>query len=370
MVFACLTLPRIDNDFDLDDYSILSELEDTVLRSLNGPRVSRDIISLVPSLSVLQTSLRFIKLWAKCRGLYSNVLGYFGGVAWALMVARICQLYPNATPSVIIHQFFHLFSQWQWPHPVILKNIDYRASKVPVWDPVTSAVDQGHRMPIITPAFPSMCATHNVTKMNQAIIASELLRGAQLLQGKAPWDELLNDPGFFISHSHFLQIVVSSHESDRQLEWAGTVESKLRSLAVALEQVEGVTLIHTNVHSFNSTHHCQSEDQVEKLRLGGNLTIPSSSSSSSFLKSESISPLHITCFYIGIIPTIPTEESFHAPELDLLINDFESRLRKSSGEVILPMTAGLKVCSLTKKELPSNVTHQPSYSPHIGNREL
>lgn len=57
-------------------------------------------------------------------GIYSNSLGYFGGVSWAMLVARTCQLYPNAAPATLVHKFFLVFSQWKWPHPVLLKQPD------------------------------------------------------------------------------------------------------------------------------------------------------------------------------------------------------------------------------------------------------
>lgn len=46
------------------------------------------------------------------RGIYANVLGFPGGVAWALLTARICQLYPNAAPSTIVSKFFPIYYQW------------------------------------------------------------------------------------------------------------------------------------------------------------------------------------------------------------------------------------------------------------------
>lgn len=54
-------------------------------------------------------------------GIYSNSLGYYGGVSWAMLVARTCQLYPNAVASTLVHKFFLVFSRWKWPHPVLLK---------------------------------------------------------------------------------------------------------------------------------------------------------------------------------------------------------------------------------------------------------
>lgn len=44
--------------------------------------------------------------------IYSNILGFLGGVSWAMLVARTCQLYPNAIASTLVHKFFLVFSKW------------------------------------------------------------------------------------------------------------------------------------------------------------------------------------------------------------------------------------------------------------------
>ncbi len=46
------------------------------------------------------------------RGIYSNALGFLGGVSWAMLVVRVCQLYPNAAPATLVQKFFMVFSRW------------------------------------------------------------------------------------------------------------------------------------------------------------------------------------------------------------------------------------------------------------------
>jgi len=61
-------------------------------------------------------------MWAKRRGIYSNKLGYLGGVNFNILVAMIGQLYTRASPSRLLRQFFSLYAQWEWGKiPVLLE---------------------------------------------------------------------------------------------------------------------------------------------------------------------------------------------------------------------------------------------------------
>ncbi|XP_044163122.1 poly(A) polymerase type 3-like [Acropora millepora] len=112
LLFARLALAEVPDNLSLLDENLLRNLDTKCVRSLNGCRVTDEILHLVPNIENFRLTLRAIKLWAKKRGIYSNVLGFLGGVSWAMLVARTCQLYPNAVAATLLQKFFLVFSKW------------------------------------------------------------------------------------------------------------------------------------------------------------------------------------------------------------------------------------------------------------------
>lgn len=168
MIFVSLCVPSIPAEVDVLNSRCLRGIDDQGIRSLNGCRVAEWICRLVPNFPSFCTTLRFIKHWARQRGLYSNVLGFLGGINFAIMVAFVCQRYPNALPATLVKKFFLMFTQWRWPNPIMLTSIEELpltetdGRHLPVWNPKLYPKDGCHLMPIITPAFPAMNSSYNV----------------------------------------------------------------------------------------------------------------------------------------------------------------------------------------------------------------
>eukprot|EP01054_Gregarina_sp_Poly1_P005099 Gregarina_sp_Poly_1__5098@NODE_26_length_19795_cov_50_913828_g24_i0_p4_GENE_NODE_26_length_19795_cov_50_913828_g24_i0NODE_26_length_19795_cov_50_913828_g24_i0_p4_ORF_typecomplete_len481_score50_62PAP_central/PF04928_17/3e95PAP_RNAbind/PF04926_15/1_3e03PAP_RNAbind/PF04926_15/8_4e22Nrap_D2/PF17403_2/2_9e05_NODE_26_length_19795_cov_50_913828_g24_i01426915711 len=250
LLFARLPINKIQPDMSslLDD-EILKHVDDKTARSLNGCRVADMLLALVPNQESFRTTLRFIKEWARNRGIYANVIGFLGGVSWALLVARICQLYPRYAPNQLLKRFFKIYSLWNWRLPVVLCRIK-EYPDVPglmgfrVWNPKSNPYDRNHLMPIITPTFPSMNSTHNVTYSTMQVLLEEftiaLKRVEKVEEGKATWDEVLEKYDFFRSSKHFLTLSIMAKGDQIFRRWLGWIESKLRFLIKQLESMEVV----------------------------------------------------------------------------------------------------------------------------------
>ncbi|KAJ8290273.1 hypothetical protein GJAV_G00010780 [Gymnothorax javanicus] len=254
ILFARLALQTIPEDLDLRDDSLLKNLDIRCIRSLNGCRVTDEILHLVPNIENFRLTLRAIKLWAKRHNIYSNILGFLGGVSWAMLVARTCQLYPNAVASTLVHKFFLVFSKWEWPNPVLLKQPEDCNLNLPVWDPRVTPSDRYHLMPIITPAYPQQNSTYNVSVSTRAVMIDEFKQGLaitdEILQNKAEWSKLFEAPNFFQKYKHYIVLLASAPTEKQHLEWVGLVESKIRILVGNLEKNEFITLAHVNPQSF------------------------------------------------------------------------------------------------------------------------
>ncbi|XP_074874606.1 poly(A) polymerase gamma-like [Buteo buteo] len=273
LVFARLSVPTVAENLDLRDNSCLRSLDIRCIRSLNGCRVTDEILHLVPNKENFRLTLRAIKLWAKRRGIYSNVLGFLGGVSCAVLVARTCQLYPNALASTLVNKFFLVFSEWEWPRPVLLKQQEESSLNLPVWDPRVNPSDRYHVMPIITPAYPQQNSTYNVSTSTRAVMVEEFRHGLavtnEILQGKSDWSKLFEPLDFFQKYKHYIVLTASASTKEHHLEWIGLVESKIRVLVGNLERNEFISIAHVKPQSFpGSRELCKQSGYVSMWFLG------------------------------------------------------------------------------------------------------
>ncbi len=96
-----------------------------------------------------------------------------------------------------------------------------------------------HRMPVITPAYPSMCATHNITSSTQKLLLLASSKEVLKLWLTSASERRVGD---LFARQDFLQIQVllvrcslNEGSAEGHLKWNGMVESKLRILVQKLE---------------------------------------------------------------------------------------------------------------------------------------
>ncbi|KAM0793465.1 hypothetical protein ACM66B_000908 [Microbotryomycetes sp. NB124-2] len=357
LLFARLALSSVSDDLSLRDDGLLRNLDERCVRSMNGSRVTDEILRLVPDVQVFREALRTVKLWAKQRAIYSNVMGFLGGVAWAMLVARICQLYPKGCAGSIISRFFIIMGQWQWPQPVLLKPIEEGPLQVRVWNPKLYPSDRAHRMPIITPAYPSMCSTHNVTLSTQSIMTAELKRAADIVDrvfiGTATWAELFAPHDFFKTYRYYLQITASSGDADVQLKWSGTVESRVRQLVMKLEYVDTLTLAHPYVKGFDRVNYCVDEAEQRAVSIGEVPAAVAMRTEADMVEGQG-GVVHTTTFYIGLmIERKPAGTGPRKLDISYPTNEFTKLVKM--WDKYDPETMGVIVRYIKSSALPSYV---------------
>ncbi|VDN98726.1 unnamed protein product [Rodentolepis nana] len=274
LLFAQVDMMTIRDDFSLSDNTeqLLRNMDERDVRSVNGVRVTNDILDLVYQKEVFKKSLKVVRLWAKRKNIYSNACGFLGGVSWAIMVCRICQLYPMAYPSLIVYTFFRIYKDWPWPKPVRLRESEHISSLgLPVWDPRHNPSDQLHLMPILTPSYPSQNSTYNVQRSNKIVIEREFKEAFDITRDivlkKRPWSDLFT-PSFFFTYRHYLCVIVGGNEKRPFKERCGLVESRLRVLVSNLESIRYVQLAHVNSRSYGRGPKDEEAEFIKKWFIG------------------------------------------------------------------------------------------------------
>jgi poly(A) polymerase len=190
LLFARIEYREVSNNIDLSHNSILRNCDSESIKSLNGRRVTEAILEHVSSnehtAENFKKTLRCIKLWAKNRGIYSNVFGYCGGVMYAILVAYICKMNPKLEPCQLLDTFFKYYraKDWKYSNPVHLGEIrnDPNSVGFPIDDKQLfyQPNERGDFFPIITPAFPAMNATYNVSMTTRNVMLTEMEKASMI----------------------------------------------------------------------------------------------------------------------------------------------------------------------------------------------
>eukprot|EP00398_MALV-I-01_sp_L67-1_P000127 gene127-218_t len=229
LLFARLAVGKVRGEIaTMDDSSLLKDMDDKSVRCINGLRVAAKILEQIQpaNLSTFETVLRFIKFWARRRGIYSNVIGFFGGITWSIMVAKLFQLYPNYSSSQMVAAFFSFYNSWAWGwrHPVQLcEPVDSKMSGLQglkVWNPKSNPGDRVHVAPVVTPSFPAMNSTHNVTETTKRIIQEQFKHAYEVTnrvldeKDSTEWKDVYNTFPFFTQFRHFLLVEMTARTEE------------------------------------------------------------------------------------------------------------------------------------------------------------
>jgi poly(A) polymerase Pap1 len=98
---------------------------------------------------------------------------------------KICQLYPEATPTALTSIFFQFYSCWDWSKPISLcqSNAPDRPHVSRPW--ILSADSSRDVMQIMTPLHPSTNTSRNVSHSALRVLRGEFNRAARITQNTA-----------------------------------------------------------------------------------------------------------------------------------------------------------------------------------------
>jgi len=171
--------------------------------------VAETLLVSVPDVTIFRDLLRFVRHWAKQRGIYGSYLGFMGGTAWAICVARICQMHPQADLAQLTARFFRVLSRWNWQEPLCLLPDCGSGQHVPTV-PVPGGSGSDAIISVLLPVDNPVSATPNLTdtttKISQRELQHGFLRTRQVELERAQWEHVCSTPPFFQRYRHFLEL--------------------------------------------------------------------------------------------------------------------------------------------------------------------
>jgi len=195
--------------------------------ALYAKEVSSALMENVPSLESFRNLLKLVKHWAKRRGLYGNLFGFFNGMTWAVCCGRVCQDHPDAALDDLFHFFFQDLCRWDWSSPITLQGTQ-GTSNAPGSAPPNTLV----LLPGNSHGRPPVPASGKVSEAVMRLVLRELRR-AELK--KLP--ELWAEHQFFNRHRHYIRFDFMASRPEILERWWVWGQQQLPELLHLFESV-------------------------------------------------------------------------------------------------------------------------------------
>lgn len=284
LVFASVPLQVLPQEWEPIRHNFQAlDLDRPSRLAMNGCALAHLVLAAVPRRHVFRTCLCAVKRWAKRCGIYSNSGGFLGGVSWAIMVARVCQLLPNAPSSRILRAFFEIYAEWDFSAAPILLNDNIRVTGLSLGLSLKSSVSQPSMsssmsslssssmepIRVLTPLDLNANTAFAVSHNSRLVLKAALTRARAICRSRRAaelWQKLLHPTGFCSRFSHYIEVQIWSNSAEKQRRWGSLVASKLRHLDISLSRCEALSLCHVNPNAVTARTATREHTHADKSK--------------------------------------------------------------------------------------------------------
>ncbi|KAK0636920.1 2'-5' RNA ligase superfamily-domain-containing protein, partial [Bombardia bombarda] len=169
-------------------------LATATLAKLKAARDVDYLVHSVPDLAVFRLASRFVKTWARARGIYAARFGFLGGIQIVLLVARVYKMLVRETGQEVsvedlLVTFFDHYASFDWEHQLVFDPL-FHTQRLPFRRATA-------REPLaILGYFPPTLNTSQAASMNSArTIKEEFERAAGAVDDAGSWTSFLCGDG-------------------------------------------------------------------------------------------------------------------------------------------------------------------------------
>lgn len=213
-------------------------------------RALRARVASVGAEDVFGQTTRFLKLWAKRRGISGAAWGFWPGIAWATVAAKACVEVASVTsltqqPAAVIdalandaltlervlERAFASLAGFRWGDTYSLDNDPRRFDGPGDW------------MPMVAPGAPDLNLTRGMTTTTTEIMQRELERAWRISREawlrQTSWRELLEQGSSHEAPRLCLRAALTSDDAERNEATSGLLRGRIMKLILELEQGVG-----------------------------------------------------------------------------------------------------------------------------------